>query len=206
MGFWDIFRSTRKEDLRLVANRLKMEYSPSDDWGTLSLLKDFKLFKIGGRKKIRHLMISGIDYNNTRTSIFDYHFTISTGKSSHTYKQTVFFVQSKDLGLPQFYMRPEVFLDKAARLLGKEDIDFVSHEIFSDKYHLTGSDESLIRSTFTPDVLHHFTFNHGWSLEGLNYFLIIYRKKHLMPPDEIKSFYQMCQKVLEMLKEGGFQV
>ena len=183
-----------------------MEYSPSDDWGTLSLLKDFKLFKIGGRKKIRHLMISGIDYNNTRTSIFDYHFTISTGKSSHTYKQTVFFVQSKDLGLPQFYMRPEVFLDKAARLLGKEDIDFVSHEIFSDKYHLTGSDESLIRSTFTPDVLHHFTFNHGWSLEGLNYFLIIYRKKHLMPPDEIKSFYQMCQKVLEMLKEGGFQV
>ena len=132
-----MFQSTRREDLRLLASRLKMKYSPKDDWGTLSLLRDFKLFKIGSRKKIKHLMISGNDYADTRTCIFDYHYTISTGKSSHTYKQTVFFVQSKDLGLPQFYLRPEVFLDRVARLLGKEDIDFVSHEIFSDAYHLT---------------------------------------------------------------------
>ena len=85
-------------------------------------------------------------------NVFDYRFTISTGKTSVTKEQTVFFMNSKELGLPDFYMKPEHFLHKIAAFLGFEDIDFEEFPGFSDQYHLKGEDEHYIRAVMGEDV------------------------------------------------------
>ncbi|NND06255.1 MAG: hypothetical protein HKN87_07735 [Saprospiraceae bacterium] len=196
----------RGSALRETAARLNLSYSPADKLHVLKLLSDFKLFGVGTRRTVKNLLWKDDHELDVKIRIFDYHYTVSTGKSSSTFKQTVFFVQSKSLGLPKFYMRPEHFLHKIGRWLGIEDIDFTSHEVFSDNYHLKGKEEGIIRDTFTEDVLHYFTFEKDWHLEGLNYYLIVYKDKERMQPDQIADFYEKGKMMFNLLSQGGYSV
>ena len=196
----------RGRELDEIAGRLDLGYNSSDHLGVLSLLSDFKLFRRGTGRKIKHLLWKDDHELDVKTRIFDYHYTISTGKASSTFIQTVFFVQSKSLGLPQFYLKPEHFLHKIGSWLGIEDIDFDTHEVFSNQYHLKGEEEGIIRDTFTDDVLHYFTFEKDWHLEGLNYYLIVYKDKKRMPPAQISEFYRKGQQMISLLSQGGYRV
>ena len=196
----------RGSALKEIAARLDLSYSPADKIQVWNLLSDFKLFKRGSRRNVRNLIWKDDHQLDIKIRIFDYHYTISTGNSSSTFKQTVFFVQSKSLGLPKFYMRPEHFLHKIGGWLGIEDIDFTSHEVFSDHYHLKGEEEGIIRDTFTEDVLHYFTFEKDWYLEGLNYYLIVYKDKKRIEPDQIANFYGKGKMMFDLLSQGGYSV
>lgn len=190
----------RTEEMKETATMLGMDYQEKDEYGMLSLLKDFKLFKKGTSKRINHIIRSKELVEDLDISIFDYRYTISTGKSSHTYKQTVFFVQSKKLELPEFYMKPEHFFHKVAAYLGWEDIDFETHPTFSDQYHLKGEDEDSIRRMMNEEVLHFFTIEKEWSLEGIGYFLIFYRNKKLLSKEAIQDFCEKGIHITQFLK------
>ncbi len=190
----------RTKEMEETASMLGMDYQEKDEYGMLSLLKDFKLFKKGTSKRINHIIRSKDLVEGLDISIFDYRYTISTGKSAHTYHQTVFFVQSKDLELPEFYMKPEHFFHKVAAYLGWEDIDFESHPTFSDQYHLKGDDEESIRKMMNEEVLHFFTIEKEWSLEGIGYFLIFYRNKKRLSKEEIKEFCNKGIHITQFLK------
>ena len=141
-----------------------------------------------------------------RTRIFDYEYTVSAGNSHQKFQRTVFFFNSKKLGLPEFRMQPEKFIHRLAAWLGWNDIDFESHETFSKQYHLTGADEDHIRDTFTDDVLHYFSFQNGWCVEGLNYYLIIYRNDNLLKIEEIDKFYHTANEIYRLLEGKGFSI
>jgi hypothetical protein len=94
---------------------------------------------------------------------------MSMGKSSRTYPQTVFFIDSKLLGLPSFKMRPQHFFDRLAQTFKLQQV-LKTIAIFQTHYVVQGDDEAVVRSVFSPNVLQHFTINKQWSLEGVGFF------------------------------------
>ncbi len=206
MGFKDLFTSKRPEEIKDLSLSLGMHFSREDGISVLPLLMDFKLFKAGHSKKVKNLLWLDQAPKNLKTRIFDYQYTISAGNSHQVHRQTVFFFNSMNLGLPAFRLQPEKLIHKIAAWLGMEDIDFESHEEFSDAYHLKGEDEDLVRHTFSDSVLEYFTFDQGWIVEGLNYFLILYRPHKRLPVSDIKSFYEKAIQVYDLLEKEGFYI
>jgi len=194
----------RTQSLAQVAFDLEMTFEPKDEWGSYELLRDFKLFQTGSRKGITNVMRRKDSMLEMEVNIFDYQYTISTGKSSHTYKQTVFFMQSKKLGLPHFWMKPETVFHRFGEWLNlSKDIDFEEFPKFSEQYWLKSADEDYIRATMNDKVLKFFTIEKDWSLEGCNYYLIFYKYNELLPPAIIQNFYQKGMKICEMLYQSG---
>lgn len=198
--------NSRTDQIKRLAYELDMTYEAKDEWGLLRLLEDFKLFQPGGRKRIEHLLHRQDNMLESDLRIFDYRYTISTGKSSRTFKQTVFFMQSKKLGLPQFLMKPEHFFHRVGEFLGlSQDIDFEEHPKFSEQYWLTSQDEDYLRASLNEPFLKFFTIEKDWQLEGLNYYLLFYRKNHLLSSQEIAEFYKKGTQICEMLYRSDIQ-
>ena len=195
--------SSRPIQLKNVAYELGMEYQAEDTWGLHTMLKDFKLFSRGGRRKITNLLSRKDGMLELDVRIFDYRFAVSTGKSARVFKQTVFYVQSKNLGLPQFLMKPENFFHKVGAWLGIEDIDFERYPKFSNQYLLKGDDEDYIRASFSDEVLQFFTIEKDWTMEGLNYYLVLYRKNQLLLPSQIINFYKKGMQLHQLLRAEG---
>lgn len=192
--------ANRTQQLASIAYQLKLDFYPEDQWGLIGLLEDFKLFNKGIRKKITNVMRSRDDMLESDLRIFDYTYTISTGKSSRRFRQTVFFMDSRKLGLPDFRMRPEQFIHKIGALIGFEDIDFEEHPDFSRKYYLKSSDEYYLRASLKEGFFKFFSVETGWFVEGLNYYLIFYRKDTLFPPTKIQNFYRKGMEVFDLFK------
>lgn len=189
----------RSTQFRNIALQLEMQYSAEDEWGLLNLLKDFQLFRRGHSRKITNLLYRQIGMLETEIHVFDYRYVISSNNSRRVFKQTVFFVHSKKLGLPQFLLKPENFFHKIGQLLGMQDIDFEQYPKFSDQYLLRGEDEDYIRASFPDEALQFFTIEKNWSLEGLNYYLVFYQKNRLLLPSQIVDFYRKGMHLHEIL-------
>lgn len=206
MGFFDRFKSRRPEDIRLAGQKIGFQYQEHGDKGLVRQLSDFKLFKIGGRKRAKNLLTKNDLSEDLKINLFDYHYTVSTGQSSHTYRQTVLFLQSKNLGLPQFYLKPEHLFNRIGAWFGIKDINFDYDPEFSRLYYLKGPDEELIRQTFSDQVLQFFRKEKNLNVEGLNYFLIMYTHKKLLSPDQIKAFFTRGMEMYRILKREGYRV
>jgi hypothetical protein len=181
----------RSESIKKVAYELSLDYQEQDENRLLPFLEDFKLFRRGRRKKIRNLMSYRHPMLEFQAHIFDYRFKIGAGNTTRYYHQTVFFIRSKKLGLPAFFLRPESLFHKFGEFLQlRKDIDFEAFPDFSKQYELNGNDEDYIRATMNDQVLHFFTVNKNWTLEGVNYYLIFYKKNRIIPASKIKDFYQ----------------
>lgn len=206
MPIWKRKGKSRSEEMQSAAYELGMQYDDEDRLQVLPLLQDFKLFKTGHSRKIKHLLWENDPMREVSVRIFDYQFTVSSGNTHQTFKQSVFFVNSKRLGLPELYLKPEHFFHKVAAWLGWDDIDFESHETFSSQYLLKGQEESIIRDTFSDEVLHFFTLEKGWYLEGINYYMVLYKKRKLLDKAQIADIYKKGHFLLERLSEGGYRV
>jgi hypothetical protein len=138
-----------------------------------------------------------------RFHVFDYRYTISTGKSARTFKQTVLFINSKHLSMPEMLMKPEYFFNKIGNWLGlQQDIDFEEHKVFSDNYLLQGEDEPRIRRTMDQeDVLRFFTIEKDWHLESVGFFMIFYQHDRLILPNEIKHLFERGMLLFDSFKE-----
>lgn len=189
----------RAIEMEGVARRLKMEYLEDDSYEAVPYLKEFKLGKMGGRRKVKNAITFKDELDGKEFRIFDYYYTVNSNNSSHTYKQTVFFVNSKELSLPEFMMKPENFFHKIGAFLGFGDINFERDPQFSGQYYLKGPEEDFIRSLMTDKVLHYFRINEGWSVEGINYYLILYQYNTLIHPSWIERFYLRGREIYDML-------
>lgn len=199
---WLARSAYRSGQMKDVAKQLALSYERNDDFGLINFLKDFKLFNRGRQKEILNIIGEKSDLFEVDYRVFDYKYVIMAGKHSKTFRQTVFFVQSKHLGLPQFYMHPERFFDKAGTYLGIDDIDFEAFPKFSDQYWLKGEEEGLIRNAMSNKILHFFTVEKEWSLEAINYFLIFYKKNELIPSENVASFYEKGKHIVDMFSKA----
>jgi hypothetical protein len=192
----------RNEQLRNTAGQLGMEFSEKDEYGMIGLLRDFHLMSKGGSKEITNLMTHSSPLMEDRFHIFDYKYTVSTGKSAVTYRQTVMFINSKHLAMPEMLMKPEHFFHRLGNWLGLEqDIDFEEHPDFSRSYLLQGEDEAHVRRTMNQDeVIRFFTVEKEWCLESVGFFLIFYQDNRLLRPDEIQYFHERGVMLFEQFK------
>ena len=82
-----IAEKKRRQKLQELALRLGFKYSEKDMQGLLAQVSLFHLFS-EGRSRHAYNILEGALEDNFIT-IFDYRYTVGTGKHSHTYKQTV---------------------------------------------------------------------------------------------------------------------
>ncbi|MEM1356953.1 MAG: hypothetical protein AAGF89_02090 [Bacteroidota bacterium] len=196
----------RRKNLAELAHKLNFSFTEEDEYGMLDQLQDFRLFKEGRRKQIKRILRRQDGLMEFDIAIFDYSYQKWAGSAkSNTVYQTVFFLQSAKLGLPELWMQPETITHKLGELLGFTDIDFVRYPKFSGQYRLTGDDEEYIRHHFTDEVLNYFTLNKGWHMEGLGFYLLFYRKGTLIPSAQIEDFYRKGQEVYGLLTDKDAQ-
>ncbi|MEP7196120.1 MAG: hypothetical protein ABI851_06335 [Saprospiraceae bacterium] len=198
---WDAITGNKKKreaEMREFAFNYGLSYNQKEEQSLVEQLSEFELFKIGMRKNITNLLSKKELMESNY--LFDYYYTISTGKSSHTYTQTVKFLDSKNLGLPQFYLKPEGFFTKLFEWFGTKDIDFDEDINFSEMFHLNGEFESVIRTYFDSDVRKLCKNNKDFYIEGMNYYLIIYIKNKMLKEADLSAFHKLTELIVEILK------
>ncbi len=182
-------KARRIKDLENFAVETGWSFTKEEEHGLLDQLKQFKLFQRGTSKKIQPIL--KINKKDAQFRLFDYQFVVSTGKSSHTYRQTVFFMESKQLALPQFYQKPELFFDKIISYFGWEDIDFQKFPEYSERYHLKGDYDAVIRFFFSDTIIQLLTQQKSLYMEGMHYYFIIYRKSKIIPYPSLPAFVDL---------------
>jgi hypothetical protein len=111
-------------------------------------IPDFKMTSRGhARRRYNNYegRTSGLDI-----SVFDYRYTVGSGKNSSTHTNTI---AMTNVNLPIFQLSKEGFFSKIADKFTNKDIDFRDYPDFSDKYVLKGIDEQGIRTIFTSEAL-----------------------------------------------------
>jgi hypothetical protein len=189
----------RRAAFKKVCFRHELDYLDKDEYGMVRYLESFELFrhKSGTVKHLSHRKSINLDFE---INLFDYSYVVSTGKTTITVQQTVFFVNSKSLDLPIFLLRPEHLGHRIMEYFGSEDIDFDQYPVFSEKYRLTGENEDFIRSAFDDKVLRYFSEANGWHIEATNYYLVYYEPSKLCPVEELDRFYSRGEEIYQLFK------
>ena len=183
----------RTEQFALISAKLKLNFFPKGSPSLFERLKPFHLFSKGWSRKIKNLMEG--EANKVELAIFDYQYTTHGGQHPQTHRQSLLFIRSPKLNLPDFSLRPENVFHKIGGSFGYKDIDFETHPIFSKSYLLRGDNEAAIRGLFNNELLNFIQSQQKISIEGSSDQLIFYRHKNRVKPDEVESFM-----------EEGFQV
>ena len=129
-----------------LAAGLGLEFHPLGDTALQQRLGKLHLFNIGHSRELINLVTGEKD--DSRISIFDYHYSTFSGKGRSETKLTVVALESPRLRIPAFTLRPEFSLDKIGGRIGLQDIDFEDNVSFSQGYVLKSSDEGETRKLF----------------------------------------------------------
>ena len=186
----------RTEEMQVVAGRMGFSFLPEGDPALVGRLGRFRLFSQGRARKIRNVMRKEID--DVVVTLFDYRYTINSGKHNHRHDQTVLLLQSDRLRLPLFSLRPEGLLHKLAGSFGYQDIDFETHPIFSDAYLLRGDDEARVRAVFGEEVLNYYARHDRIWTEGEGQQLAVYRAGRRVQPGQMEDFMEQGLEVLNL--------
>lgn len=193
-------RRRRIELMQAAADDLGLSFFVDGDPGLVNELGCFELFSQGRQRRISN-MIYG-DAGNVKVGIFDYRFTTGHGKHKHTSQQSVAYIHSAELKLPDFALRPENVFHKIGGALGFDDIDFESHPKFSGAYLLRGSNEEQIRAVFSADVLTQLESQSGISIEGSGQRLIYYQNRRMVAPGGMRGLMEEGFKVFGLFRDA----
>ena len=150
-----IYTSKKEKERTLAmqqtAQMMGFAFAPVAQLQMIPYFSQFNLFNQGHSKAIKNMMYGQV--NGTKAAVFDYRYTVGSGKNSHTYNQTVLYFETPRLQLPMFTLSPENFMHKFISALGYQDIDFNTRPEFSRRYLLRGPDEQAIRRAFADHIL-----------------------------------------------------
>jgi len=199
--FFKKSKEKRHDQLSKLSSKLDMKFHDKDEFGLIKRLAEFHLFRSSGSKKITNLLLKEDLWRSSKVAIFDLKIS-DDNNSGEEINQTVFFVESKELSLPHFFMRPEAFFDRVGKYLRlASEIEFEEHPEFCKNYWVKGDDEYLVKKMVTDDFAHFFTIEKNWRLEGMNFFMIFYQNKKLLKPTGIEKFYRKGTLLFEELKD-----
>jgi hypothetical protein len=176
----------RAEAIRQTAERLGWGYREEVPLDAVPDLKRYELFRRGSSRKLSHLMTSPV--GDPRAVVFVYTYTVSNGKSTSTYRQTVFYATRDHLTLPSFSLRPERFYHRVGTLFGYQDINLDAHPEFSRMFPLRGEDEAAVRAAFSNRVAEFFERHGGTCATGGGREILYWRPGKRIPPAELRAF------------------
>jgi hypothetical protein len=181
-----VMEKRRREGLRQVAGQLGLDFQETLAEPPGSGLARLHLFNVGHTRRAKNAL-SG-RYGNADVVLFDYQYTTGHGKNRHTHRQTVAAFHLPKVRLPLFTLCPESVFHKIGSALGYQDIDFDRFPSFSSSYLLRGESEPAIRELFTDNRVMFFENRRGLSVEGGDDWLIVYRSRRRVRPQQVSAF------------------
>jgi carbonic anhydrase len=172
--------------IRTAAARMGWSFRPDVEFDALPDLKRFELFRQGHSRNLRNLMTS--PPGSIRAVTFEFSYVVSSGKSSSTHTQTVFYATGDELQVPSFSLRPEHFLHRVAAMFGFHDINFDDRPEFSRRFLLRGEDADAVRHAFTHPVTEFFEAHPACCAAGTGHELLFWEPGKRMDPDELETF------------------
>lgn len=192
----------RREALERVAAQLGMRFSAQlpEEIRSRLLQAGFGLFERSHGRRFYNSMSKRL-IDGTEITVFDYQYTRGRGKSSSTYRQSVFYAYHEDLHLPRFRLHPEnAFFHGIAKAFGMQDINFESHPKFSRSYLLRGQDEAQVRLRFHPGVLSFLEQYPNYCAEGAGAHLILWQNDRQVSPEEIAKWMRLGEELTQRLR------
>lgn len=156
-----------------------------------------KLMNMGRRRQSRNVLRREVP--PTDLVLFDYQYTIGSGKHSRTVRQTVAAFRSARIQAPVMQLRPENWLSKVGQVFGSQDIDFAESPEFSRRFVLQGPDETEIRRYFTPERLEAIAKYDKLCFEmqpGCAFIWFDYKRT---PPAELRQFFEKVFEIYSIL-------
>lgn len=185
----------RSQALRDVVSRLGLAFSEEDPGLAREGFGGLPLFGRGRSRSYGNVARGGDEL------VFGYAYSVGSGRNQTRHRQTVAaFHLSKGLGgsspaLPRFELRPERLFDRIRGLVGRRDVDFDDDPEFSRRNHLAGPDENALRALFARTLRQHFLAHPGWCVEGEGAWLIAYRHRKRVAPDDLVSFLEEARRI-----------
>ncbi len=139
----------RKAKVEQAAAELGLAFATTLTGGDLVLFNKFALSHAGYSRAAES--VTTADSGELRMVLFDYQYTVGSGKNKQTRSFSVVMASSPTLDMPQFTLSPENFLHRLGDFFGFTDIDFDEDQTFSDQFLLKGEKESAIREFFTAE-------------------------------------------------------
>ncbi|ABD02511.1 hypothetical protein CYB_1547 [Synechococcus sp. JA-2-3B'a(2-13)] len=192
----------RREALERVAAQLGMRFSAQlpEEIRSRLLQAGFGLFERGHGRRFYNSMSKRL-IDGTEITVFDYQYTSGSGKSSSTYRQSVFYAYHEDLHLPRFRLHPEnALFHGIAKAFGMQDINFESHPKFSRSYLLRGENEAQVRLRFHPGVLGFWEQHPNYCAEGAGAHLILWQNDRQVSPEGMAEWMHLGEELTQRLR------
>jgi hypothetical protein len=132
--------------------------------------------------------------------VFDYRYTVGSGKNSNTCRQTVALFPTRGRDLPDFELGPENFLHRIGQVFGYQDIDFEQDDVFSKAYLLRGENEAAIKRTFSSTVRSLLVQEPGWSIQSRGDAVAVFKSRKRCQPLEAPAFLASALRIASTLK------
>ena len=147
-----------------------------------------------------------IDYQNNQLSseknnfsFFDLSYSEGAFIARQELKASFLLINLKH-NIPSFILDKESFLYSINERFGYNDIDFKKHPVFSNKFFLSGANESAIRNLFDSSLILFFEKNQSYYIESRNSQLLIKGRDRFMSIEEIKNLLTFATELVSILK------
>ena len=189
----------RTEKLTKIFQELGFPFQAAVDPVLLERLSGFTLMNIGRGKQLTNVI--SVEGPNADIAVFDYRYVTGGGDDRRVRKQTVMSVESTSLVHPVFNLRPEGFWSKVGAAFGGQDIDFVEHPDFSEKYVLKGESEEEVRIYMDTMLLDFFAAQDKICCEAREGTILYYHRYTRVDPDaeQLQKFMEEGMGVFEEL-------
>ena len=189
----------RTQKLTSIFQDLGFPFQADVDPVRLEHLSGFPLMNIGRGKQLTNAI--SVEGPNADIAVFDYRYVTGGGDNRKVRKQTVMSVESPSLVLPAFNLRPEGFWSKVGSTFGGQDIDFVAHPEFSEKYVLKGESEEEVRIYMDTILLDFFAAQNKICCEAREGAILYYHRYKRVDPDavQLQKFMEDGMRVFEEL-------
>jgi cephalosporin-C deacetylase-like acetyl esterase len=190
--FW---KNDRVLEIRQLADEHGWGFTPRERFAEQpTALKAFRLFDGKRGKRITGMMQPPLDKTGFHTRVYDYIYYGDGGKK----KTTVIELQSDELDLPAFHMKPKRGLARLFSRTGRKrtasDPDY-----FTTKYIIETSDPEAIEIQIPNSALNVISDCNGLTIEGEGNILLYYYYRKLIPVHEILHEYSTALKIMDRL-------
>ncbi len=190
-------RMYRDIQFEKIAKETGLSYSYKDEFGVINLLKDFSLFRNFSPNKITNILEDKTELYESSFRVFDFEYRLLNLDHEEVFNQTVFFVNSKKLALPHFYMEPGRLFQEVGNKTTSSGIDFERFPLFSIDYW----SKNKWKDNVSDALFYYFNIGNDWTIEGVNYFMIIYKKEKIIPTTDLMEFFQKGKELVDIFSK-----
>lgn len=194
----------RAKAIEAYADDNGLIHQKKDGLGLHKYFKQTKLLRHAGKSSLTSIISSETDSTvEQQHGTFEFTFIVSTGTTTVTVVQTVFYCIDKSSVLPQFHMFPEKWYHRLGKRFGVQDINLPEYPVFSKKFMLQTDDPDLTRKLFNDnDITFFLEGKPKWSLEAVGYYLILYRSGKVQPIEEFDQLIEDGLEINRLLRKG----